>query len=118
MFWSQSGNSDILHKGNENNMSTAVAAKTSESSLPAEKSYYSYDDYREIPWNVRHVWHVEDIITAWCSEGTQKQYTTFINRWINYFDIKQVDCPFPTLGKVIHSELFEDKSYTFYGHSK
>ena len=30
-------------------MSTAVAAKTSESSLPAEKSYYSYDDYREIP---------------------------------------------------------------------
>ncbi|KXJ06916.1 hypothetical protein AC249_AIPGENE11513 [Exaiptasia diaphana] len=50
-----------------------------------------------------------DIIMASWREGTRKQYSTHINKWIKYCGKKQVDCLHPNIGDIIDflTELFD-----------
>jgi len=50
-----------------------------------------------------------DIILASWRSGTQKQYNTYINKWVSYCCKEQIDCLSPSVGKIIAflTTLFE-----------
>lgn len=118
---SELANTTLLFKSHGNvgqsttssSMSTTVTAASTRSSLSAstvsKASTVGMQIIRKSLEGENISGHSADIILASWRSGTQKQYQTYINKWLNYCCERELDSLHPSLADVIQflTSLFE-----------